>query len=33
VNVAEYRNPHRAAKYETERDYSLRFCVWALHLN
>src|SRR5271170_2919562 len=29
VNVAEYRNPHRAAKYESERDYSLRFCVWS----
>src|SRR6476620_5593364 len=26
VNVAEYRNPHRGAKYETERDFSLRFC-------
>src|ERR1700719_2330803 len=28
VNVAEYRNPHRAPKYETERECSLRFCVW-----
>jgi hypothetical protein len=28
VNVAEYRNPHRAPKYETERECSLWFCVW-----